>query len=109
MKTNILLLGAVVTAFAFTSFGAEPLLSPRAQASQIRIATSSDAPASTINSAITASPRGQVSQIAVIKGTVNESNPALICLKTMAGSPKVVDACSSNTTMPGCVKVASLK
>jgi hypothetical protein len=112
MKTNVLLLGAVVTAFAFTSFAAEPLLSPRAQANQIQIVTSSaSAQGETVTSASFAllSPRAQASQIQVVKGVVNDVNPALVCQKTMSGSPKIVAACSSNTTMPGCVKIAAIK
>ncbi|HEY5043245.1 MAG TPA: hypothetical protein VIK53_14730 [Verrucomicrobiae bacterium] len=81
MKTQVLLLGAVVAAFAVTSFAAEPLLSPRAQASQIK----------------------------TVKGVNNDVNPALVCQKTMTGSPKAVAECSSHTTMPGCMKMASLK
>lgn len=79
--TKVLLLGAVVTAFAFTSFAAEPLLSPRAAGNQIK----------------------------VVAGTNNDINPALVCQKTMSGSPKAVAECSSHTTMPGCVTVAPLK
>jgi hypothetical protein len=112
MKTNILLLGAVVTAFAFTSFAAEPLLSPRAQAGQIQVATGSvdtQFGSATSTSPAQFAPRAQANQIQVFKGTVNDVNPALVCQKTMSGSPKIVAACSSNTTMPGCLKIASLK
>jgi hypothetical protein len=115
MKTNVLLLSAVVTAFAFTSFAAEPLLSPRAQANQIPVVTSSTASQGgsityvASASSVLLSPRAQANQIQVVKGTVNDINPALVCQKTMSGSPKIVAACSSNTTMPGCTKLASLK
>ena len=81
MKTQVLLLGAVVAAFAVTSFAAEPLLSPRAQDNQIK----------------------------TVKGANNDVNPALVCQKNMTGSPKAVAECSSHTTMPGCMKMASLK
>jgi len=81
--TKVFLLGAVVAAFASTSFAAEPLHSPRAQANQIK----------------------------VVKGTNRDANPALACEKTMAGSPKAVAECTSHTTMPACnpVTIASLK
>jgi hypothetical protein len=46
MNTKIILLGAVVTAFAFTSFAAEPLLTPRAAGNQIKVASNQTIPAS---------------------------------------------------------------
>ena len=112
--TNVLLLGAVVTAFSFTSFAAEPVLSPRAQDNQIKIVSSSvQTPTTTIAyvSANTAllSPRDRGNQIKVVSGVSNDVNPALACAKTMIGSPKAVAECNSHTTMPGCVTVAPLK
>lgn len=74
MKTQTLLLGAVVTAFAFASVAAEPLFSPRAAGNQAK----------------------------AVKGTNRDANPALACQKTMAGSPKAVTECASHTTMPAC-------
>jgi len=81
MKSKVLFLGAVVTTFAFTSLATESLLSPRTAGNQIKVA----------------------------KETQNFVNPALICRKTMIGSPRAVAECSSHTTMPGCVAVARLK
>ncbi len=115
MKTKVLLLGAVVTAFALTSFAAEPLLSPRAKDNQIKIVTSSiDTQGGTVTyvtsvSPALLSPRAQANQIKVVKGTNNDINPAAVCQKTMTGSPKAVAECASHTTMPGCVTVAPLK
>jgi len=115
MKMNLLLLGSVVTAFTLTSFAAEPLLSPRAQANLIPVGTSSiTAQRNSITYVTSASPtllspRAQASQNQMVKGIFNDVNPAWICQKTMSGSPKIVAACSSNTTMPGCVRIASLK
>ena len=37
MKTKIIVLGAVITAFAFTSFAAEPLLTPRMKDNQPKV------------------------------------------------------------------------
>ena len=37
MKIKIMLLGAVITAFAFNSFATEPLFSPRAKGNQIHV------------------------------------------------------------------------
>ncbi len=114
MKTKIILLGAVVTAFAFTSFAAEPLLSPRAKDNQIKIVNSSvDTPTVTIAYVDTGSallsPRAQANQIKVVKGVDNDVNPALVCRNTMTASPKAIQACIDSGTMSGCVKVAALK
>ena len=40
MKNKVLLLGAVITGFALTSFAAEPLLTPRAAGNQIKVVAS---------------------------------------------------------------------
>ena len=115
MKTKVLLLGAVVAAFSFTSFAAEPLLSPRAKDNQIKIVTNSVDPQGgpvTYATAATPelrSPRAQANQIKHVQGVNHEVNPALACQKNMTGSPKAVAECSSQTTMPGCVTVAPLK
>lgn len=112
MKTKVLLLGAVVTAFAITAFAAEPLLSPRAKDNQIkRMDSSMEATASTVAyvdaTPALLSPRAKDNQIRVTKGENTDSNPALTC--HMSGTPRVVGECSSHTTMPGCVTVAPLK
>jgi hypothetical protein len=114
--TKVLLLGAVVAAFTFTSFATEPLLSPRAKDNQIKhVSSAVDTTTTTItyvdSGSALLSPRAAGNQIKVVKGTNNDINPALVCLKTMSGSPKAVAECSSHTTMPGCqtVTVAPLK
>jgi hypothetical protein len=113
MKTKILLLGMVVTAFAVTSFAAEPLLSPRAAGNQIKHNGSVDTTTITVDYVDSGhallSPRAQGNQIRVVKGTDHDVNPARACQKNMIGSPKAVAECSSHTTMPGCMKVAQLK
>lgn len=114
MKTKVLLVGAVVTAFTLASFAAEPLLSPRAKDNQIKVVSGSvDTQGGTISYAYTVpgssallSPRAQVNQIKVVKGMNNDTNPALVCQKNMTGSPKAVSECSSHTTMPGCMTAA---
>jgi len=114
MKTKLLVLGAVVTAFTFTSFAAEPLLSPRAAGNQIRV-VSSQTPVTVITNtyvdkapALT-SPRAAGNEIKVIKGTVNETSSAQLCIRNMNGTPRAVAECASHATMPGCVSVAPLK
>ena len=114
MKTKILVLGAVVTAFAFTSLAAEPLLSPRAKDNQIKVVKSSvEASPTTVayvdSASALLSPRAKENQIKIAKGVANDTNPALVCQKNMTGSPKAVAECASHTTMPGCVTVAPMK
>jgi len=115
MNTKVLLLGAVVAAFSFTSFATDAPFSARAQANQIKVVPRSvAAPASTIayvdgTASAQLSPRAQANQIKVVKGTASDRNPALECVKNMVGSPKAVAECSSHTTMPGCMKVATIK
>ena len=110
MKTKVLLLGAVVIAFALTSFAAEPLLTPRADGSQIkRVSSLVATPTVTItyidSSTAFLTPRATGNQIKTVKGGNNDVNPATACQKNMGGSPKVVAECSAHTTMPGCATV----
>jgi hypothetical protein len=114
MNTKVILLGAVVTAFAFTSFATEPLLSPRAAGNQIKyvIPSVENTPVTTNRANATTallSPRAAGNQIKIAKGTYSDTNPVLLCQKTMIGSPRSVAECSSHTTMPGCNAVASVK
>lgn len=109
MKTKILILGVVVTAFAFTSFAAEPLLTPRMKDNQPKLAVAStandpDLLAASRNTLLT--PRAFDNQIKTVSGINHDSNPALACAKNMNGTPKIVAECASHTTMPGCVAAA---
>lgn len=118
MKTKVLVLSAVVTAFAFTSFAAEPLLSPRAKDNQIKVVTSSISTQGgtveyvTSTSPALLSPRAKANQTKVVKGVSNNVNPAFACQKNMTASPKAIQACIESGTMSGCapaIKVAPLK
>jgi hypothetical protein len=113
MKIQALLLGAVVLAFASSSFAAEPLLSPRAAGNQIKTVSATDAPAIAGDYVVAASaqlsPRAQTTQIKTVKGLAVETNPAAVCRETMNGTPKAVTECSSHANMPGCMSVAALK
>ena len=113
MNTKGLLLGAVVTAFTCTTFAAAPLLSPRAVSNQIKLA-GGPAPAVAAGGAESTapaqlSPRAQGDLIQVVPGVANDRNPALECRRNMSGTPKAVAECSSQTTMPGCIKLAAMK
>jgi hypothetical protein len=114
MNTKVLLLGAVVTAFAFSSFAAPALLSPRAKGNQIKhVSGSAGTPAfaATYVEATPAllSPRAQANQIKVVNGMHNEVSLAQVCRNNMPGSPRVVTECSSHANMSGCVAITSLK
>jgi hypothetical protein len=45
----------------------------------------------------------------MVKGVSVEVNPALVCLKTMRGSPKAAAECASHTSMPGCQTMAAAR
>ena len=114
MNTKVLLLGAVVTAFTFTTFATDALLSPRAQGNETK-AVGSSVPALAITVAYVGptasallSPRAQANQIKVIQGVANDQNPALGCRNSMVNSPKSVMECASHATMPGCMKLAAM-
>ena len=112
MKTSkVLLLGAVVTAFAFTAFAGDVQLSPRAKDNQIKVAPGITAAQPAQAGTVAISPRAQASQIKTVSGTNSEVNPSLACQKMMTGSPKAVQACADNPNMPACkpVTVAPLK
>ncbi|HXI71048.1 MAG TPA: hypothetical protein VNN22_11900 [Verrucomicrobiae bacterium] len=111
MKTRVLLLGAAITAFTFSTFASDALLSPRATDNQPKyVASSANDPDLLAASRSTLlSPRAYGNQIKTVAGVANDSNLALVCAKNMNGSPKMISECSSHTTMPGCVTVAALK
>jgi hypothetical protein len=115
--TKILLLGAIATAFTYTSFAGDVFLSPRAKDNQIKVVTSSISTQGGTVTYITPaapallSPRAKDNQIKVVKGVDNDFNPYLACQKMMTGSPKAVQACADNPAMPACkpATVAPLK
>jgi predicted secreted Zn-dependent protease len=112
LNTKVLLLGAVVTAFAFTTFATDALLSPRAQGNQTTVASSSvPAPAITVAyvapSSAQFSPRAQANQIKIVQGVASHPDSPLDCRKNMITSPKAVTECASHVTMPGCMKLAA--
>ncbi len=111
--TKVLLLGAVVTAFALTSFaGSNGAYLLKASAAS-NVKPTADTTVTTIAYVETTpallSPRAAGNQIKVVKGVANDVNPALVCRNNMVGSPKAVAECSSHANMPGCVSVAPLK
>lgn len=95
--------------------GQGPYLSPRAAGNQIKqvsgIANDPDLVA--VDQGLALPPRDLGNQVATVSGTNGDVNPAIICAKTMNGSPKAIQACVQQpATMPGCnnkVAVAPLK
>jgi hypothetical protein len=102
MKTKILLLGATVIAFTFTSFAAEPLLTPRQKDNQPKVAANSISTQGgtveyvTSSSPALLSPRAKDNQSKVVAGTASDPNPAMLCSKRMTGSPKQIAECASH-------------
>jgi hypothetical protein len=111
MKTKILLLGTVITAFTMSAMATDALLTPRATDNQPKIAAgvASDPDLLAASRSTLLTPRAFGNQIKVVKGVASDSNPALACAKNMTSSPKAISECVSHTTMPGCATVASMK
>lgn len=113
MKTKVLLLGAILTAFSYSTFAGDLFLSPRAKDNQIKQVSSDTVTPTTTVTYITVkdpvvlSPRAKENQVVRISGTNNDVNPALLCQKMMTGSPKAIAECTSHTTMPGCQTMAA--
>jgi hypothetical protein len=101
MKNKSLLLGAVLAAFAVSSFATEPLLSPRAKGNQINFAN--PAPETTTSvvaraDATTAllSPRAAGNQIRFAQVTEEDANRETSCQKDTTLSPRALTECSSH-------------
>jgi hypothetical protein len=105
MKTKILLLGAVVTAFAVSTFAAGPLLSPRAASNQnqhmnVPAQTSTVAFAYVDTGAALLTPRLATSQGKLVKGSKADISSVQDCRKEMTGSPKSIAECASHPSAP---------
>ena len=110
MKAKILL-AAVVAAFTFTSFAAQPLLSPRAAGNQPKAVANTDAPTITIAYVVTTaallSPRAAGNQHKTVQGVTAETTTAQFCRENMSGTPKAITECSSHANMPLCKNVVA--
>lgn len=112
MKTKVILLGAVITAFAFSSFAAESLLSPRAKDNQIKVVTSSISTQGgtvtyvTSTSPVLLSPRAKDNQIKVVSSSINTQGGTVTYL-TPASSALLSPRAKDNQTKT--VTVAPLK
>jgi hypothetical protein len=104
MKTNYLLLGAVIlTAITFNTSATTALLSPRAASNQIkRVHVVAETPTIAYVEAPAAllSPRAASNQTKTVKGTDNSVNPAMLCKRDMTGSPKAIAECASHPGAP---------
>jgi len=107
MKTKVLLLGAVVTAFTFITFAADALLTPRAQGNQIKVVSSSvETPVITGDyvtpvSPALLSPRTADNQIKVVKGTEQAESAKVVKCQAI-GSPKYQAALGSQARTSCC-------
>jgi hypothetical protein len=114
MKTRILLTTLGVAALTAITFNVNAgSLSPRAAGNQIKYVASNanDPDLVAVDQGVALSPRASGNQTITIAVLANDVNPALACAKTMNGTPKMIQACVTQTTMPGCntVTVAPLK
>lgn len=114
MKTKVLLLGAAITAFSFSTFaqsGAAALLTAK-PSSVPAVAVGTASTIAYVNPAIvSSSPRAMAAQARTVTGAVIDRNSAAECAKTMGGTPKNVAACTEHANMPACrpAALASLK
>lgn len=112
MKFKVLLLGSVVAAFSFSALAGTGAALLKASAPS-NINNQADATVPTIayvaSSATPISPRAQANQAKIVQGVANDRNPSLECRSNMTASPRAVAACAQSVTMPGCMKLASLK
>jgi hypothetical protein len=104
MKNKSLLLGAVLTAFAVSSFATEPLLSPRAKGDQINFVN--PAPEATTSviaredaTTVLLSPRAAGNQIKFAQGADVDTNRETSCQKDATLSPRALAECSSHAAV----------
>lgn len=108
MKTRNLILtigAAVLTATTFNASAYDIALSPRAAANQVKhiSGTNNDVNLAKATTAVALSPRATANQIKTVSGNNNDPNVATACRNVMTGSsPKAIQACEANTSMPGC-------
>lgn len=104
MKTRNLLLtigATALTAITINATASDALLSPRATSNQIKHVSGTNNDANLAHSTrATLSPRAAANQIVTVAGKSNEVNPAMLCSRHMTGSPKAIQACSSNPLAP---------
>jgi hypothetical protein len=113
MKTRILLTSLCVAALAAITINVcagNALFSPRAAGNQIKAGSAAAADRNLVTDSRSAavSPRALGNQTTTVAGVVNDVNPALVCAKTMSGTPKMIQACAAQTTMPGCNRLVTV-
>ena len=103
MNQMLITLGAVaLTAIAFNA-NADIALSPRAAANQIKTIAAADNVVAAVDSAVALSPRVAANELKTVSGANNDPAFATACRSRMTGSsPKAIQACEANSTMPGC-------
>jgi hypothetical protein len=116
MKTNLLMTigAAALAAITFNATASSALLSPRALGNQIKILSgvANDSNLVAADQGLAIAPRAAGNQSTKVAGTSTEVTPASVCVKSMAGSPKAIQACTDQPgKMPVCnsTSVAVLK
>lgn len=107
MKTKILLLGTAITAFTFSTFASDVLLTPRQKDNQTKVATSSISTQGgtvtyvTPDSPVLLTPRAADNQIKVVKGTAQAGSAKTVKCQAI-GSPKYQDMLGSSARTSCC-------
>ena len=117
MKTRILLTiigAAALAAITLNANASDALLTPRAAGNQLKHVSGIANDPNLVNTTgiVIVSPRAASNQTTTVAGINTEMTPAMACARTMAGSPKTIQACVEHpATMPGCnlVAIAPLK
>ena len=112
MKTRNLLLTLTVTALAsFNVMAVDALLSPRASEHQSKIVSAVNMdPNLAAPGLASASPRLLDNQSKTVAGKSTGESPSAVCVRRMAGSPKMIGLCADHPGAPmSCCSVAPTK
>ena len=104
MKIRNLLITLGVAAMATFNVMAGELLSPKAVSQPKTVSGYNSDPNLTANGLQSAPPQIVASQTKTVAGKSTQVNPSLTCTRHMAGSPKMIGACTehSNNNMSCC-------
>ena len=104
MRTQILLttVAAALAVITLNVKAGTTVLSPRAAGNQSIVASGITA-VQPVSATQSVSPRVLGNQIVTVASVVNDVNPTIAC-RNMIASPKAIQACASNSNMPGCNK-----
>lgn len=112
MKTRNLIITLTVAAMATANIMAsEALLSPRASEQQSKIVSGVNTdPNLAAPGLVSTSPRLVDNQSKTVAGKSTGESPSAVCVRRMAGSPKMISACADHPGAPmSCCSVADKK